>query len=195
VGLASANLECTKDYSGNALEVALSRGDRLAGVWEIRFELVNGTLGPSAAANAVLGTLTFGEGTTKALEFPGMRPPLNYGLYNLDFSSFGFETQHDGSAPISVARVSSGGPTSVDSVFVVIEPGGPGPSVMLAGELHNDRVEGAWITASIGRTGIAEWGHFSMTRRNETTVSRPTSSPALPSRRSRERAAPRRVAS
>lgn len=189
-GSVFAMLECAKADSRDAGYVGLSQGDRLAGTWEIRFQLASGTLVRSSVTSTLVGTLTFAQATTKASGFPGMRPPLNYGLYNLDFSSFGFDTQHEGSVPVTVARVSPAERRSIDSVFIIIEPDGSGPSVTLAGELKDDRVVGDWSTASAGRTGIAEWGRFSMTRRNESMqpkwplqtdrVSRPTSSPALP---------------
>lgn len=160
---------CGRSSSGEASDVTTSASDRLVGSWEVTFHPGDGSLVRSAAPIGVRGTLIFVRGDTRGSSFPGIASPINYGLYDVDFTPFGFDTRDDGSVPGMVGHTSVSALGAVpDSIFILVGAERRGMSVLLQGELRGSRVEGTWITESPGRAGIAERGSFTMTRQRET---------------------------
>ena len=156
-------LACSTPRAADPDAAASRVSNQLIGSWDARFEL--GSAFPSASSRPkdVRGMLTFVRTASGAVNVPDMVAPVTYGLYDADFTSFGFDI-HDGEgAPTAVAGIAGAVADSTDSVVIVIGPKERGVSVLLRGKLNDGKLNGAWTTES-GRAGIAEWGRFSMTR-------------------------------
>lgn len=137
--------------------------DHLVGSWDANFYL--GELGASSSIpRDVRGTLSFVRIRSGSSTFPHMATPINYGLYDIDFSPYGFDSREDGFLPGAVASATPTRARGIDSVFIVLEPEQKGVSVSIRGELRGDRAEGAWTAESPSRAGIAEFGRFTMIR-------------------------------
>lgn len=144
--------------------------DHLAGEWDASFHLGSEFRAGASSSREVRGTLTLVRKRATTAAISGMAGPVNYGLYDIDFTSFGFDPREDGSVPGVVARLSPASRGTVDSLFIDLEPQARGVSVLIRGVVGGDHAEGAWMTESPSRAGIGEWGRFTMTRRAHTRM-------------------------
>ena len=159
-------LACTAcgDWSGGSKgAVAAAASDRLVGSWEARFLLSDGLRGEPSLVDGVHGRLIFVR-IKSARSFPDLAAPVEYGLYDIDFSPYGFDSRVGGDIPTAIARISTAPSPGVDSLFIVLDPERRGVVVLMRGQLHGNRADGVWTAMSSTRSGIGESGTFAMTR-------------------------------
>ena len=159
----AAALGCTEGASNDRTTV-VNAGARLAGSWNATFYLDREFRTGTSTLRRVDGTLVLVQIRSKAARFSDMATPLQYGLYDIDFSPYGFDSRDDGSVPTAVARAVPTGDRSADSIFIVLEPQRKGMTVLMRGEMRSDHAAGFWTVESKSRSGIAESGRFTMTR-------------------------------
>ena len=156
------------DWSGGSKgAVAAAGSDRLVGSWEARFLLSDGLRGQPSLVGGVHGRLIFVR-IESGRSFPDLAAPVQYGLYDIDFSPFGFDSRVDGDIPAAIARTSTAPSPGVDSLFIVLDPERRGVVVLMRGQLHGHRADGVWTAMSSTRSGIGESGTFAMTRASNT---------------------------
>jgi len=158
-----AALGCAEGASNDRTTV-VNKGTHLAGSWDATFYLDRHFRTGASALRHVDGTLVLVQIRSRAPSFPDMAAPLQYGLYEIDFSPYGFDSRDDGSVPSAVARAVPTADRGADSVFIVLEPQRKGMTVLMKGEMRGDRAAGLWTVESPSRSGIAEAGSFTMTR-------------------------------
>jgi hypothetical protein len=107
-------------------------------------------LGSKPSATEVHGQIALLANRWVGGVYPQMLSPTCYGVYDLDFSPFGFDPRNRGHVPLALA-----GTGARDSVTVVLEPGPNQQSVVLRGVLAGDSVAGHWILEEFrgGATG------------------------------------------
>jgi hypothetical protein len=137
--------------------------DHLVGSWDASFHRGD-PLPSSSGVPEVHGTLTFAGPESENASQAVPASPVNYGLYDIDFSPYGFDSRDNGSVPGAVAHIFSLGSGDTDSVSIVLEPAQREVNIVLRGELRGDVARGAWATESPRRAGITEWGSFTLTR-------------------------------
>jgi hypothetical protein len=165
---ASPMLGCGRSGSGDTPGVT-AEANRLIGSWDARFYLGGMLRARSTAPGDVRGTLLFARIRSASPTFPNMAAPLNYGLYDVDFSPYGFNLRENGFLPGVVASAVPTRARGIDSVFIVLEPEQRGISVSIRGELRGDQADGVWTAESPSRAGIAESGRFMMMRKSHGT--------------------------
>ncbi|MDP9204067.1 MAG: hypothetical protein M3P12_01245 [Gemmatimonadota bacterium] len=138
--------------------------DRLVGSWEGNFQLADEFRSQSTVTRGVHGTLVFVQARRGLTGFPDMAAPLHYGLYDIDFSPYGFDSRVTGVVPTAIARTLPTPASEADSVFIVLDPERRGVIVLMRGQLLGDRADGVWTAVSSTRSGIGESGSFVMTR-------------------------------
>jgi hypothetical protein len=158
-----AGVGCDELNGGDRRAVVVTEGDHLTGSWEASFALDEFGSQPSVT-RGVHGTIVFARIKQGGSGFPDMAVPLDYGLYDIDFSSYGFDSRVDGAVPTAIARSWSVSPREPDSLLVVLNPERRGVIVLMRGRLRNDRADGVWTAMSTARSGIGESGRFAMTR-------------------------------
>ena len=150
---------------GDESTVVTSAAHHLVGSWDATFLLTDEFRSRSPIARDVHGTLVFVRIRSGAPSFPDMAAPLHYGLYDLDFSPYGFDSRNAGTVPSAIARAFPTQIPEVDSVLIVLDPEQRGVIVLMRGQLRGDRADGVWTAESSARAGIGESGRFTMTRR------------------------------
>jgi hypothetical protein len=158
-------LACGGSSGGDGSTVITAAADRLVGSWDATFVLADEFRGRSPVARNVHGTLVFVRIRSGTPSFPDMAAPLHYGLYDLDFSPYGFDSRNAGTVPTAIARAFPTQVPEVDSVLIVLDPEQRGVIVLMRGQLRGDRADGVWTAESSARAGIGESGRFTMTRR------------------------------
>ena len=158
-----AALGCTKGASDRTTAVP-DTAAHLAGSWDASFYLDGQFRTGASAFHRVDGTIVLLQIRSRATSFHDMAAPLQYGLYEIDFSPYGFDSRDDGSVPSAVARAVPTTDRGADSVFIVLEPQRKGVTVLMRGEMRGNRAAGLWTVESPSRSGIAEAGSFTMTR-------------------------------
>jgi hypothetical protein len=154
---------CDELNGGDRRAVGVTESDHLTGSWEASFALDEFGSQPSVA-HGVHGTMVFARIKQGGPSFPDMAVPLDYGLYDIDFSSYGFDSRVAGAVPTAIARSWSVSPREPDSLLVVLNPERRGVIVLMRGRLRIDRADGVWTAMSTARSGIGESGRFVMTR-------------------------------
>jgi hypothetical protein len=154
---------CSRSGAGDMPGVTAA-ADHLIGSWDARFYLGGMLRARSSAPGDIRGTLLFARIKSASTTFPNMAAPLNYGLYDVDFSPYGFNLRENGLLPGVVASAVPTRARGIDSVFIVLEPEQRGISVSIRGELRGDQADGVWTAESPSRAGIAESGRFTMMR-------------------------------
>ena len=158
-------LGCGGLNGGDGGTVVTAAAHRLVGSWDATFFLADEFRGQAPAAREVRGTLVFVRIRSGTPSFPDMAVPLHYGLYDLDFSPYGFDSRNAGTVPTAIARAFPTQVPEVDSVLIVLDPEQRGVIVLMRGQLRGDRADGVWTAESSARAGIGESGRFTMTRR------------------------------
>ena len=161
---------CTDGDAANRAETLASPSAlRLIGVWRATFWLDRpATLTRYAAdSSPVVGTIAFTEDTHGLVSADELAGPTHDGVYDIDFSRFGFETRASGDFPGAIARISEaprgkGAQTGHDSLSIVLSPGTQFMTVRMNGEIHGDTIAGVW-TAATYRSGGGS-GRFVMRR-------------------------------
>ena len=164
---------CGRDDSGvRAAALAAPSAHRLVGVWEVSFWLDHEPTLPFVSdTTPVSGTIVFAEDNHGSVSADEMAGPTHDGVYDIDFSRFGFSTREAGSLPGAVARIEQVGVPQraglirkpvKDSLFIVLSPGTPLFTVRMTGPMGDDSVAGLW-TASTNRSAGGT-GHFVMRR-------------------------------
>lgn len=136
---------------------------RLAGSWVIRLEVDPGSMSSAPRTGGVTGTVAFvvdrrGRTTTTMLS-----TPTHEGVFDVDFTPFGWPSQPSDEAPSAAARVQL-----PDSVYIVFERGEGNLAIRLWGQSRQDAVTGIW-RAEGSRSGGAS-GRFTMTRDASTSA-------------------------
>lgn len=135
--------------------------NELTGTWDITFHLnrppllVADTL---TTKRDVSGSVAFLANRSLGNQYPGVTALTNYGTYDIDFSTFGFDTREGGRVPTVVA-----GSIAKDSIEIVLGPDHGGISVWMRGGVSRDSIVGRW-EVSFPRAG-AGGGSFLMTPR------------------------------
>jgi hypothetical protein len=160
-----AVLGCTEGASNDRATVP-NTAAHLTGSWDATFYLDREFRTGTSTLRRVDGTLVLMQIQSRAPSFPDMTAPLQYGLYDIDFSPYGFDPRDDSSVPTAVARAIPAGDRGTDSVFIILEPQRKGMTVLMRGEMSGDRGAGLWTVESPSRAGIAKSGRFSMTRQH-----------------------------
>ncbi len=160
--LVLACLGCDTLSGGDGPAVVDAEADHLTGSWEASFAL-DEFGGQPPVARRVRGTLVFARIKPGGPSFPDMAAPLDYGIYDIDFSSYGFDSRVAGAVPTAIARTWSVSPHEPDSLLVVLNPERRGVIVLMRGQLRNGRADGVWTAMSATRSGIGESGSFLMT--------------------------------
>src|SRR5512141_2995423 len=119
---------CTGSDSVNRAETLASPNAlRLIGVWQATFWLDRpSTLTRYAAdSSPVVGTIAFTEDTHGLVSADELTGPTHDGVYDIDFSRFGFATRGSGDFPGAIARISdahrsNGVKRSRDSLSIVL---------------------------------------------------------------------------
>lgn len=158
-------LACGQIDSGAPSDSAGASADNLVGSWDARFTLDHEFLATTTHGAAIFGTLLLTRLKSGPRNFQDIPSPSYYGLYDLDFSPYGFDSRRDGAVPTVVAaRLPAQGHPG-DSVLIVLDPERRGVTLLIRGDLHDDRVTGKWVTETASRSGIAVSGEVLMTRR------------------------------
>jgi hypothetical protein len=154
---------CGDWRGGEGASVGVAAPDRLAGPWDADFILTDAFRRQPSPNLRVHGPLLFIR-IRSAPDFPDMTAPGQYGVYDVDFSPFGFDSRLAGTVPTAIGRNITVTVPGVDSVFIVLGPERRGVVVLMRGRLNADRAEGVWTAVSTTRSGIGESGRFVMTR-------------------------------
>jgi hypothetical protein len=154
---------CGNENTNRSVELNAPAARRLVGTWNAEFWLDRNAY-HSRDTTEVPGTISLEEDTYGRISATELGDATHAGVYDLDFSRFGFEAREPDAVPTVIARVShrivNGAP--IDSLRIVLSPGSPLFPVVMSGLIDCDRPAGQW-TASAYRTGGAS-GHFAMTR-------------------------------
>ena len=156
---------CGNDGQANRrAELAAPAAQRLVGTWSAQFWLDRNAYVQSTDTTTVSGTISLEEDTYGRVSVSELANATHAGVYDLDFSKFGFEARESNAPPAAIARVSShtANGVSMDSLTVVLSPGTALVPVVMNGFINGDSVVGQW-TASAYRAGGAS-GHFTMRR-------------------------------
>jgi len=160
---------CTESDDGNrAATLASPAARRLNGSWQVSFTLDrNATVTRNVQdTSQVTGSLAFAEDNHGVVSADELASPTHDGVYDIDFSRFGFSTRTSGSFPGVIARVAVvgnrvGRPGS-DSVSIILSPGSQLLTVRMTGRIAGDSIVGGW-TAS-GYRSAGGTGRFVMQR-------------------------------
>jgi hypothetical protein len=137
---------------------------QLVGTWTARFWLDMG-FGRSTHddSTTIAGTISLEEDTYGHVSADALENATHAGVYNLDFSKFGFSAREPGELPAAIARVSdSPRGNSGDSLIIVLSPGTALFPVVMTGLIAGDSAAGQWIASANRSGGIS--GHFLMKR-------------------------------
>lgn len=148
---------------GRSAEVGAdsSAARRLDGVWTIQLDVDRLRLEPVAGSKgqrrSVRGEIALVSNHWLA-GGDDLPRPTQYGTYDIDFSTMGFDPRHGGQLPRAAARM-----RDRDSVELVLEPDDPHESLHLQGTWRGDSIAGRWSLEPVRAGGDAA-GTFSMTR-------------------------------
>lgn len=157
------------DAATRAQTLASPSARRLIGVWRVSFWLDRGAAITRNAADTspIVGTVAFTEDSHGVVSADELTGPTHDGVYDIDFSRFGFRTRGSGEFPGAIARVTEGrrGKTYQhmrDSLSIILSPGTQLYAVWMTGEMGDDTVAGVWTAAANRSDGGS--GHFVMRR-------------------------------
>ncbi|NUR54913.1 MAG: hypothetical protein HOQ29_10725 [Acidobacteria bacterium] len=151
------------DASARQRLLASPEALRLVGAWKVRFELNYavssrvdvGKVGP------ITGTVVLAEDRFGRVGSTEIGDATHDGVYDVDFSPFGFSSRSEGDVPAAIARLV---PTTLgDSLYIVLSPGTTRLAVVMAGRLAGDSASGEWHASAFSSGGGA--GSFTMHRR------------------------------
>ena len=158
--LAATALSC-RDRAGAGPGVDSPEARRLDGAWTIELHAERMRFEP-VTAGAHAGGVVRGEVALVANHWlnggEDLPRPTQYGSYDIDFRTFGFEPRSPGRLPRAEAGLRPG-----DSVDIVFEPDDPHESVHLKGVWKSDSIVGAWDLEP-ARVGGDAAGSFVMAR-------------------------------
>lgn len=164
---------CTDSDPVNRAETLASPSAlRLIGVWHATFWLdrLSTVTRYAADTSPVVGTIAFTEDTHGLVSADELTGPTHDGVYDIDFSRFGFETRVSGDFPAAIARITeasrvSGVQPSHDSLSIVLSPGTQLFAVRMNGEIRGDTVSGVWSSSAYRAGGGS--GRFVLARRTQ----------------------------
>jgi len=159
VAAVTMSASCANDSRPNRQESELAK--EITGTWDITFHLNRAPLLDAdtlTAKHDVNGSIAFLANRSLANQYPGVTALTNYGTYDIDFSTFGFDPREGRRVPTAVA-----GSIAKDSIEIVLGPDEGGISVWMRGGLSRDSIVGRW-EVSFPRAG-AGGGSFLMTPR------------------------------
>lgn len=158
IALTTAALAC----SGNgAIRSAEARAaDQLVGTWDATITLTDSD---GKTSQPVHGTIALVQDHYGHASSPQTASVVDYGAYDIDFRTFGFDPRDGESIPSVVAGVSedSADGRLVSRVRMILHPGQPRVAVILDGVLTGDAISGQWQTDSRTAAGA---GKFTLTR-------------------------------
>ena len=106
-------LACGHIDSDTARDGVGASADNLVGTWDASFSLDHEFLATTRAAD-ISGHLLFTRLKSGPRNFRDMSSPSYYGLYDLDFSAYGFDSRSDGVVPtVGAARLSANGHSEI----------------------------------------------------------------------------------
>lgn len=148
------------DAAGRAAVLATPLARGAIGTWRATFWLdPRSTLGALIPdSTSVSGEIVLAEDSRGAISAAELQASTHDGVYDVDFSPFGFSSRESGALPGVIARVV---PAS-DSLYVVLSPGTPLFAVRMMGVISGDTAAGTW-TASGNRVSGGS-GRFVMRR-------------------------------
>lgn len=158
--IAAAIISCD---DGHSAEVGADSADarRLDGAWTIqlrvdrlRLESVADKVGQPRTVRGEIA-LVSNHWLAGGDDLPH---PTQYGTYDIDFNTLGFDPRHGGQLPRAAALT-----RGRDSVELVLEPDDAHESVHLRGAWRGDTIVGRWSLEPVRAGGDAA-GTFSMTR-------------------------------
>lgn len=152
-------LACT-DRTALEQRATSALAQRLVGTWDVRFQLDRSPVlarDTGAVARMVRGQLAFLANRWLDVSYPGIETPTDYGTYDIDFTSFGFDTRGTGQTPTVVA-----GWLADDSLVMILDPGESRIGVTMRGRLADDSISGTWEVSASRASGGG--GRFVMLR-------------------------------
>jgi hypothetical protein len=134
--------------------------EELEGVWDVSYSVSESPVLTTDARSApmIAGRIALISNESITTGYSGVRTVTNYGSYDVDFSSFGFDSPQWGKPSTVVA-----GRLGRDSAIVLLSPGASAPSIRMSGAVYQDSIKGKW-TVSLTRIS-GGGGDFTMRRR------------------------------
>jgi hypothetical protein len=158
------SIGCGDDSSqSRAIALAAPAARHLIGAWKVSFWIdPQSTVGRNSSdTSAVTGTIVLAEDTYGRAGSNELDSPTHDGVYDIDFSKFGFAPLTATPVPGVLARIVPHSPTR-GSLFVVLSPETHWFTVQMNGDLNGDTVLGVW-SAWASRSGGSS-GRFVMSR-------------------------------
>jgi hypothetical protein len=159
--------DCTRLDRDRERALASPPAQRLVGVWDASFRLDRQLRirGSTEAAPTVRGVIALIENHFGQGRFGSIGTPLHYGVYDVDFTPYGFALLDAGGVPAAAARTAAAQNSDADSVVILLNPDENGLSMSLTGAMKGDQISGVWLLENRSRNGFSAGGRFSMWRR------------------------------
>jgi hypothetical protein len=155
----TAVMACT-DRTALEQQAQAATTQRLIGTWDTRFHLDHPLpSGPGFGSEEqdVKGQLAFLANRWLNHTYPLMNVPSDYGVFDVDFSSLGFDARRSNETPTAVA-----GWQSQDSVQIILGDPESAIAVTMGGRARGDSIVGTWRVWISRAAGGG--GHFVMVR-------------------------------
>ena len=149
-------LACGGDSPRRREALAEEPARRLVGAWDATFWLDRPVTLRSALSSPprrIEGSMAFLEDHVGTPSVEELSDPTHVGVFDIDFSPFGFELRNTNGIPRAVARTvrratalitSLNGKTMPDSVTIVLDPGTSRFPFRLVGAFTSDSITGTW---------------------------------------------------
>jgi len=173
IGLLLLALGCQGDSGERRRALEEAPAKHLVGVWDATFWLDRPISLGAAARNpprSITGLMALVEDHQDQVSSEDLSDPTHVGVYDIDFSSFGFQPGDTHSIPVAVARTTARrtvGPGQTapgserDSVTIVLDPGTSRYPCRLTGAFSADSITGVWTAGQ----ALGGGGRFLLTRR------------------------------
>jgi hypothetical protein len=135
---------------------ASAAGVALSGRWTVSYAVDSNVVWHDRVHAAAQGTITLMSNHTVGRDYPRIGVPATYGVYDVDFSPWGFAPA--GSALPAIV----GGSIGDDSVEIRFDSDRRDFEMTMDGTLRGDTVRGRWIASSA--RAILGHGEFTMYR-------------------------------
>ena len=172
-GLLLVALGCQGDSLERRRALEEAPAKQLVGVWDATLWLerpISLTSDAHTPPRSITGTLAFLEDHQGQLPSEDLSDPTHVGVYDIDFSPFGFQPGDAHAAPVAVARTTAQeatGPgrtaldSTRDSVTIVLAPGASRYPCRLTGAFSADSITGVWTAGQ----ALGGGGRFVLRRR------------------------------
>jgi len=154
-----------EDQSERAALLATPAAKHLVGTWTAKFWIDAGPRrSKQVDSTTVAGTISLEEDRYGSVSTDALQSATHAGVYNVDFSKFGFSSRQSDELPAAIASVSrqQSRDQSKDSVTIVLSPGTALYPVVMTGLVYGDSAIGQWYAAAYRSGGMA--GRFAMKR-------------------------------